>query len=136
ILEDGFQTNWFVSECRSLGEDGSIIEPAEGGTLPVGGGFILECRLEQFPSRATTDVLSTLDERWCALGELFSYQPGGDDRLSIDIVTPPDVSPAVLIARREGEPIELAQAAAFGALVWPLWIESSYDVNQVSPAEP
>ena len=136
IQEDGFQTTFFVQDCRSLGDDGSIIEaPIDGGALPVGGGFRLECSLERLPSRATTDVLSASDEPWCALGELESYEPGGDERLTISIVTPPDVSPAILIGTREGEAVEIQPAAAFGALVWPLWIEATYDVNEVAPAQ-
>jgi len=135
IQQDGFRTTYFVSDCRSIGEDGSSIEGTTGGTLPVGGGRVLECRLENLPSRATTDVLSASDEPWCALGELGAYEPGGDPRLTITILTPPDVSPAILVATHDGETINLTQAAIFGAPIWPLWIEAAYDVNQVAPAE-
>jgi len=137
IQQDGFSTTYFALECHSIAEDGTVIEAADnGGSLPVGGGTILQCSLEVLPSRATTGVLSTRDEQWCALGELQTYVGGGDERLIISVVTPPDVSPAFIIATREGEPINLVQAAAFGALVWPVWIETVYDVNEVAPAEP
>jgi hypothetical protein len=136
ILQDGFQTTYFVSDCRSIAEDGTVVEAAtNGGALPVGGGFTLECNLESFPSRATTDVLSASNEPWCAFGELQSFQTGGDERLTATVVTPPDVAPATLIATVEGEPIRLTQAAVFGALVWPVWIEASYDVSEVARAE-
>jgi hypothetical protein len=135
IQQDGFRTTYFVSGCRSIGEDGSSIEGTAGGTLPVGGGRVLECRLENLPSRATTDVLSASDEPWCALGQLGAYEPGGDPRLSITIVTPPDVSPAILVATHDGETFDLTQAVFFGAAIWPLWIEAAYDVDQVAPAE-
>jgi hypothetical protein len=136
ILQDGFQTTYFALDCRSIADDGSVIEGASSGALPVGGGHTLECSLERFPSRATTDVLSVSNEPWCALGELTSYQSGGDDRLMITIATPPDVAPATLIGTHEGGEISVALASAFGGRLWPLWIEASYDVVQLARAEP
>ncbi|HTV24855.1 MAG TPA: hypothetical protein VMG12_39450 [Polyangiaceae bacterium] len=136
IQQDGFQTTFFALDCRSIGDDGTIVEATtDGATLPVGGGFTLECTLERFPLRATTDVLSASDEPWCAVGELDVYAPGGDDRLTVTIATEPGVSPAILIGTREGEPIELEQATLFGGRLWPLWIDAHYDVNEVARAE-
>jgi hypothetical protein len=136
IREDGFQTTYFALDCRSLAEDGSSIDGATTSALPVGGGHTLECTLERFPNRATTDVLSAANEPWCALGELQSYRSGGDDRLTISIATEPDVAPAILTARHPGEEILVAQAAAFGGRLWPLWIEASYDVVELARAQP
>jgi hypothetical protein len=135
IQEDGFQTTYFALDCRSLAEDGSSIDGATNTALPVDGGYTLECSIERFPSRATTNLVSAANEVWCALGELTSYEPGGDDRLTITIVTPPDVAPATLIATRDGEENSLAQATVFGSRIWPLWIEASYDVVDLARAE-
>lgn len=136
IQQDGFQTTYFALDCRSLADDGSVIDGATNAALPVGGGHTLECSLERFPSRATTDVLSAANEPWCALGELTSYQSGGDDRLTITIATPPDVAPATLIGEHEGEAISVTLASAFGGRLWPLWIEASYAVVGFARAEP
>jgi hypothetical protein len=54
IQQDGFQTTYFALDCRSIAEDGSVIDGATNSPLPVGGGHTLECHLERFPSRATT----------------------------------------------------------------------------------
>ncbi len=135
ILEDGFQTTYFAVHCGAIGEDGSEIDGDTVTELPVGGGFILECTLDRFPSRSATDVLSSANEPWCALGELLSFTTGGDERLAIVLVTPPDSPSPTLIATRQGEPITLQVASAFGAPVWPVWLVTSYDVVLVARAE-
>lgn len=135
ILEDGFETTYFAVHCSALGEDGSEIDGDTVTELPVGGGFILQCNLDGLPSRSATDVLSEVDEPWCALGELLSFTTGGDERLSITLVSPPDSPSPTLIATREGEPITLQLASAFGAPLWPVWLVTSYDVVEVARAE-
>ena len=87
-------------------------------------------------SRSTTDVLSAADEPWCALGELVSFETGGDERLDITLVSPPDSPSPTLIATREGEPINLQLASAFGAPLWPIWLVTSYDAIEVARAQP
>jgi hypothetical protein len=101
----------------------------------VGDGFRLECNLDRLPSRSATDVLSAADEPWCALGELRSFRTGGDERLTIVLVSPPDSPSPTLIATREGEPITLQLASAFGAPLWPVWLVTSYDVVEVARSE-
>jgi hypothetical protein len=135
IEQDGFQTTYFALDCRSIAKDGSVIDGAPNAALLVGGGRTLECNLERFPSRAATDVLSAANEPWCVLGELQSYESGGDDRLTITIATSPDVAPARLIGTRDGEEVSVMQAAAFGGRLWPLWIDAFYDVIELARAE-
>lgn len=135
ILEDGFETTYFAVHCSALGEDGTEIDGDTVTELPVGGGFILQCNLDSLPSRSTTDVLSAADEPWCALGELTSFETGGDDRLEITLVSPPDSPSPTLIARRDGEPISLQLASAFGAPLWPVWLVTTYDATEVARAQ-
>jgi hypothetical protein len=135
ILEDGFETTYFAVHCSAIGEDGTEIDGDSVTELPVGGGFILECILDRLPSRSATDVLSAADEPWCALGELRSFATGGDERLGIVLVSAPDSPSPTLIATREGDPITLQLASAFGAPLWPVWLVTSYDVVEVARAE-
>ena len=135
ILEDGFETTYFAVHCSAKGDDGSEIDGDSVTELPVGGGFILECYLDRLPSRSATDVLSAANEPWCALGELRSFATGGDERLGITLVSPPDSPSPTLIATREGEPITLQLASAFGAPLWPVWLVTSYDVVDLARAE-
>jgi len=136
ILEDGFQTTYFAIHCSATGEDGTEIDGDSVTELPVGGGYILECELDRLPSRSATDVLSAADEPWCALGELRSFATGGDERLSIVLSSPPDSPSPTLVATRRGEPITVQQASAFGALLWPVWLVTSYDAVDLARAEP
>jgi hypothetical protein len=135
ILEDGFETTYFAVHCRALGEDGSEIDGDSVTELPVGGGFSLECNLDRLPSRSATDVLSAANEPWCALGVLRSFATGGDERLGITLVSSPDSPSPTLVATREGEPITLQLASAFGAPLWPVWLVTSYDVVDLARAE-
>lgn len=135
ILEDGFETTYFSVHCSALGDDGSEIDGDTVTELPVGGGYILQCNLDRLPSRATTDVLSAADEPWCALGELQSFETGGDERLDIVLVSQPDTPSPVLIATRQGDPITLQLASAFGAPLWPVWLVTNYDAVEVARAE-
>jgi hypothetical protein len=135
ILQDGFETTYFSVHCSAIGEDGTEIDGDTVTELPVGGGFVLECRLDRFPSRATTDVLSAANEPWCALGELTDFGTGGDERLTITLASPPDSPSPLLVATREGEPINLEQASVFGAPLWPVWLVAGYDVNELARAQ-
>ena len=135
ILEDGFETTYFSVHCSALGDDGTEIDGDTVTELPVGGGFILQCNLDRLPSRAATDVLSATDEPWCALGELQSFETGGDERLDIVLVSQPDDPSPTLIATHTGDPITLQQASAFGAPLWPVWLVTNYDAVEVARAE-
>lgn len=131
IQQDGFQTTYFAQECRSIGDDGSVIE---GEPLPVGDGRVLECRTSVIGALAATDFLSSIDERWCALGVIDTFSAGGDPELDIQIADAPDDSPWTLIGSREGEPIEIGRVAVFGgATAWPLWADTHYAVIEVAP---
>jgi hypothetical protein len=134
ILKDGFETTYFAVHCTAISEDGSEIDGDTVTELPVGGGYLLECNIDGLPSRATTDVLSAADEPWCALGELLSFETGGDERLDIELVSPPDSPSPALIATSD-TPITLQLASAFGAPLWPVWLVTSYDAVQVARAE-
>jgi hypothetical protein len=135
ILEDGFETTYFAVHCSAIGDNGTEIDGDSVTELPVGGGFRLECNLDRLPSLSATDVLSAANEPWCALGELRSFATGGDERLGIVLVSPPDSPSPTLIATREGEPIALQLASAFGAPLWPVWLVTSYDVVDLARAE-
>jgi hypothetical protein len=131
IQQDGFQTTYFAQECRSIGEDGSVIE---GEPLPVGDGNALECITSTIGALATTDFLSSIDERWCALGALDTFSTGGDPALVIQVVDSPDDAPWTLVGVHEGEPIEIGRVAVFGgATAWPLWVDTHYAVIDVVP---
>jgi hypothetical protein len=131
IQQDGFQTTYFAQECRSLGEDGSVIE---GEPLPVGDGRVLECVTSVIGALATTDFLSSIDERWCALGALDTFSAGGDPSLDVRVADAPDDSPWTLVGSHEGEPIEIGRVAVFGgATAWPLWADTHYAVIDVAP---
>ena len=131
IQQDGFQTTYFAQECRSIGEDGSVIE---GEPLPVGNGRVLECVTSEIGALATTDFLSSIDERWCALGALDTFSTGGDPELDVQVADSPDDSPWTLVGSHEGEPIEIGRVAVFGgATAWPLWVDTHYAVIDVAP---
>lgn len=131
IQQDGFQTTYFAQECRSIAEDGSVIE---GEPLPVGGGNILECLTSVIGALGTTDFLASTDERWCALGTIDTFSAGGDPSLQIQVADSPDDSPWTLVGTHEGEPIEIGRVAVFGgATAWPLWVDTHYAVLDVAP---
>ena len=131
IQQDGFQTTYFAQECRSIAEDGSVLE---GEPLPVGGGNLLECVTSIIGALATTDFLASTDERWCALGAIDTFSAGGDPSLDIQVADSPEDSPWTLIATHEGEPIEMGRVAVFGgATAWPLWVDTHYAVIEVAP---
>lgn len=134
ILEDGFETTYFSVHCAAIGEDGTEIDGDTATELPVGGGYVVRCELDRLPSRATTDLLSAASEPWCALGELQSSEAGGDERLRIMLVSPPD-SPSPTLLATSDEPITLQQASAFGAPLWPIWLVTRYDAVAVARAE-
>jgi hypothetical protein len=137
VEENGYQTIYTAVHCRSVAEDGSSIDESEVAELPVGDGRVLECETALFPLQSTIEFLSSIGERWCALGELESYTTGGDERLDIAVVTEPGPGPATLIGSHEGEAITVKVATGFGgATLWPLWIDTIYSVVDVQRAVP
>ena len=135
ILEDGFQTTYFAIHCSAVADDGTVVDGDTVTELPVGDGYSLECVLDRLPSRAAIDVLSAANEPWCALGELQSFEPGGDERLGIVLVSPPDSPSPTLVATHDDGRITVPLAAVFGAPVWPVWLVTSYDVTELAPAQ-
>lgn len=133
VKEYGFEGLNFPLECRSIGEDGSVVDGAGRDELPVGGGRHIECRVTSFSSQAATEFMSWAQERWCALGKYKSSVPGGDSRLNVRITIGPGPEGGTLLATHEGDAITIRKVDGFGGKAWPIWVKATYSVSTVQP---
>jgi hypothetical protein len=130
ILDTGMTGFRFARACRSVADDGSIIENNE--QLPVGGGRRLECETFEITHLQAVDVVASTGELWCALGEIASHRGhGGDARLTVSVANAPDGAPWTLVGTVDGEEITVRRLSGLGN--WPLWKEIRYDVIDLRP---
>jgi hypothetical protein len=131
LRQDGFQTFHFALDCLSVAADGSSIG---GEPLPVGGGRSLECVTESMGSLSTVDALSSTGERFCALGQMDSFQGDGDPSLTVSVASAPEGAPWTLVGTHEGDEIQIGKVASFGGgTAWPLWVDTHYAVIDIAP---
>jgi hypothetical protein len=130
FLDFGMTGFRFARACRSIGEDGSVIE--HDSELPVGAGRRLECTTFEITHLQAADVQASTGEQWCALGQLESHRGhGGDPRLIVSVADAPDGDPWTLAGSVEGEEIIVRRLSGLGN--WPLWAEIHYDVIDLRP---
>jgi hypothetical protein len=130
FLDHGMTGFRFARACRSIAEDGSILE--DDTELPVGGGRRLECTTFELTHLQPADVQASTGELWCALGQLESYRGhGGDARLAVSVADAPDGAPWTLAGSVDGEEITIRRLSGLGN--WPLWAEIHYDVIDLRP---
>jgi hypothetical protein len=131
LRQNGFETFHFALDCRSVGEDGSVIG---GDPLPVGNGRSLQCETETLGSLSTVDALSSTGERFCALGQMDSFFGDGSPDLTVSIASSPEGAPWSLVGTHDGDEIEVGKVAGpGGASAWPLWVDAHYAVIDVQP---
>lgn len=131
LLDNGFESFIFAQTCRSVGDDGSVIDVEP---LPVGNGRHLECETEPARLLQTIDTLSSTGERFCAIGQVVSVTGGGDDRLSVSVVSTPDGGPWSLLGTREGEEITISRVTGpGGGTAFPLIADAIFDVFDIQP---
>jgi hypothetical protein len=131
LLDNGFESFIFAQTCRSVGAAGDVID---GEPLPVGGGRQLECETADVGHLQTIDTLSSTGERFCALGQVSSFEGGGDPRLAVSVASTPDGAPWVLVGTHDGEEISISRISGpGGGTAWPLWADVLFDVIEVQP---
>lgn len=130
ILENGMTGFRFARACRSIGEDGSVLENEV--ELPVGGGRRLECTTFEIPHLQAADVQASTGEQWCMLGQLDTFRgDAGDECMTVSVADAPDGAPWTLLGNVDGEEIIIRRLTAIGN--WPLWTEIHYDVIELRP---
>jgi hypothetical protein len=130
ILDTGMTGFRFAHACRSVADDGSVIE--DSAQLPVGAGRRLECETFAITHLQAVDVQASTGEQWCALGELDTYRGhGGDARMTVNVASAPDGAPWTLVGSVDGDEITIRRMSAIGN--WPLWAEIHYDVIDLRP---
>jgi hypothetical protein len=131
LLDNGFESFIFAQTCRSIGPDGDVID---GEPLPVGGGRQLECETSDVGHLQTIDTQSSTGERFCALGQVSSFQGDGDPRLSVSVASSPDGAPWVLVGTHDGDEISISRISGpGGGTAWPLWADVLFDAIEVQP---
>jgi hypothetical protein len=130
VLDNGFESFLFAQTCRSIGPDGDVID---GEPLPVGGGRQLECETADIGHLQTIDTESSTGERFCALGQVSSFEGDGDPRLTVSVASSPDGAPWVLVGTHDGDEISIGRISAGGGTAWPLWADVLFDVTEVRP---
>ncbi len=131
LLDNGFESFIFAQTCRSIGPGGDVIE---GEPLPVGDGRQLVCETAPMGHLQAIDTLTSTGERFCALGQLTSFEGEGDARLSVSVESTPDGAPWVLVGTHDGPEISIGRITGpGGGTAWPLWADAVFDVIEVQP---
>jgi hypothetical protein len=129
FLDNGMQGFRFARACRSIAEDGSVIENPD--ELPAGNGRHLECETFEITHTLAVDVQASTGELWCALGQMDEFVGNGESRLTVTVANAPDGAPWTLVGTAGSEEITVRRFSGIGN--WPLWAEIHYDVLELRP---
>lgn len=132
--EQGFGGFVYSVDCYSVGPDGSMIRDEP---LPVGAERWLECSTAKSATYMSTSF-TNMGAEYCALGQIADFKTGGDDRLTIEVVSQSMTSPWTLRATSAtGEALGVSRAdGPLGSSMWPAWVDAHYNVINIVPSDP
>ena len=132
IKHRGFESLVFATTCVSKKDGEATIE--DENALPAGGGRYLECATDFSPARMTKDVMSTKNERWCALGKMASHTPWGAPELHVSVTRTPSDGPWTLVATHDGPEITVGKVGLSGGTTWPVGVKVELDTVDMKAA--